>query len=48
VPDAPLAVKQHAHYVTRALAGRGAAREICELIMHAQGTLEQALAVYLK
>ncbi len=48
VPDAPLAVKQHAHYVTRASAGRGAAREVCELIMHAQGTLERELAVYLK
>ena len=48
VPDAPPAVKQHAHYVTRAFAGRGAAREVCELIMHAQGTLEHALAVYLK
>jgi 3-deoxy-D-manno-octulosonate 8-phosphate phosphatase (KDO 8-P phosphatase) len=48
VPDAPLAVKQHADYVTRADAGRGAAREVCELIMHAQGTLERQLEVYLK
>lgn len=44
VPDAPLAVRQHADYVTRAQGGRGAAREACELIMHAQGTLEAHLA----
>ena len=48
VPDAPLAVKQRADYVTRAGGGRGAAREVCELIMHAQGTLERQLALYLK
>jgi 3-deoxy-D-manno-octulosonate 8-phosphate phosphatase (KDO 8-P phosphatase) len=39
VPDAPAAVRRHAHYVTRARGGHGAAREICELIMHAQGAL---------
>lgn len=48
VPDAPLLVKQRADYITRAKGGHGAAREACELIMHAQGTLESALAVYLK
>ena len=47
VPDAPLAVKQHADYVTRAPGGRGAAREACELIMHAQGTLGRQLEAYL-
>jgi len=44
VPEAPLAVKQYADYVTRAPGGRGAAREACELIMHAQGTLARQLA----
>jgi 3-deoxy-D-manno-octulosonate 8-phosphate phosphatase (KDO 8-P phosphatase) len=39
VPDAPAPVRRHAHYVTRARGGRGAVRELCELIMHAQGTL---------
>jgi 3-deoxy-D-manno-octulosonate 8-phosphate phosphatase (KDO 8-P phosphatase) len=39
VPDAPVIVRRHAHYVTRARGGRGAVRELCELIMHAQGTL---------
>ena len=43
VPEAPLAVKRYADYVTRAAGGRGAAREACELIMHAQGTLERQL-----
>lgn len=47
VPDAPLLVRQHAHYVTRAPGGRGAVREACELIMHAQGTLEARLRAYL-
>jgi len=39
VPEAPAAVKSHAHYVTRARGGYGAVREVCELIMYAQGTL---------
>jgi 3-deoxy-D-manno-octulosonate 8-phosphate phosphatase (KDO 8-P phosphatase) len=32
------------HHVTRTAGGRGAAREVCELIMRAQGTLERAIA----
>jgi 3-deoxy-D-manno-octulosonate 8-phosphate phosphatase (KDO 8-P phosphatase) len=48
VPDAPFAVKQHAHYVTRAHAGHGAAREFCELIMCAQGALESKIQSYLR
>lgn len=39
VPEAPAVVKRHVHYVTRARGGRGAVRELCEIIMHAQGTL---------
>lgn len=35
-------VRQHAHGVTAARGGEGAAREFCELIMRAQGTLEAA------
>jgi 3-deoxy-D-manno-octulosonate 8-phosphate phosphatase (KDO 8-P phosphatase) len=45
--EAPEAVKSRAHYVARAAAGRGAAREVCELVMRAQSTLEPALARYL-
>lgn len=48
VPDAPLVVKQHADYVTRAGGGHGAAREVCELIMHAHGTLERQIGLFLK
>jgi 3-deoxy-D-manno-octulosonate 8-phosphate phosphatase (KDO 8-P phosphatase) len=46
VPDAPEAVRQHAHYVTRRRGGEGAVREVCELLMAAQGTLDEALRRY--
>jgi 3-deoxy-D-manno-octulosonate 8-phosphate phosphatase (KDO 8-P phosphatase) len=45
--EAPEAVRAHAHYVTSTAAGRGAAREACELVMRAQGSLERALQGYL-
>jgi len=48
VPDAPAIVRQHAHYVTGAGGGRGAVREVCEVIMQAQGTLDAQLAPYLE
>jgi 3-deoxy-D-manno-octulosonate 8-phosphate phosphatase (KDO 8-P phosphatase) len=47
VPEAPALVRRHAHYITRAGGGRGAVREFCEFVMHAQGTLDAALARYL-
>lgn len=47
VPDAPALVRQHAHYVTRASGGRGAVREFAEVVLHAQGALDAALARYL-
>ena len=47
VPEAPALVRQHAHYITRARGGHGAVREYCEVVMHAQGTLDAALARYL-
>ena len=40
-------VREHAHGVTRRSGGAGAAREFCELIMRAQGTLDAAQADYL-
>lgn len=46
VPDAPAEVRARAHYVAQAGAGRGAAREVCELIMRAQGTWDAQLALY--
>lgn len=47
VPRAPALVRQHAHYVTQQEGGKGAAREVCELIMQAQGTFNAQMAVYL-
>jgi 3-deoxy-D-manno-octulosonate 8-phosphate phosphatase (KDO 8-P phosphatase) len=46
--EAPDAVRARVHYVATAAAGRGAAREVCELVMRAQRTFEQALQVYLE
>ncbi|MBB3104687.1 KdsC family phosphatase [Azomonas macrocytogenes] len=40
-------VRQHAHGITQARGGEGAAREFCELIMRAQGTLDTARSAYL-
>jgi 3-deoxy-D-manno-octulosonate 8-phosphate phosphatase (KDO 8-P phosphatase) len=47
VPEAPALVRRHAHYVTRAAGGRGAARELCELILHEQGKLGAQVAPWL-
>ena len=47
VPEAPAAVRERVHYVTRANGGRGAVREACELIMQAQGTFDAKLAAFL-
>jgi len=46
VPNASAPMQQHAHYVTRAHGGRGAVRELCELILSAQGVLESRLKAY--
>ena len=48
VPDAPQIVRDHAHYVSQRDAGHGAVREVCELILGAQGTLGAQLAPYLR
>jgi 3-deoxy-D-manno-octulosonate 8-phosphate phosphatase (KDO 8-P phosphatase) len=45
VANAADAVKEAAHYVTRASGGRGAVREFCELVLRAQGQLGRAVAV---
>ena len=47
VADAPVLLKRHADYVTRANGGRGAAREFCELILHNQGKLTAQTAPFL-
>ncbi|MEE9551969.1 MAG: 3-deoxy-manno-octulosonate-8-phosphatase KdsC [Gammaproteobacteria bacterium] len=48
VADAHPVVIDHAHWTTSAKGGQGAAREVCELIMQAQGTLETQIQHYLK
>jgi 3-deoxy-D-manno-octulosonate 8-phosphate phosphatase (KDO 8-P phosphatase) len=47
VPDSPALVLQHAHYVTQKNGGRGAVREICELLMQAQGTFDAQMQPFL-
>jgi 3-deoxy-D-manno-octulosonate 8-phosphate phosphatase (KDO 8-P phosphatase) len=47
VPNAAPFVRQHAHGITQARGGEGAAREFCELILAAQGNLDAAYADYL-
>jgi YrbI family 3-deoxy-D-manno-octulosonate 8-phosphate phosphatase len=46
VPEAPEEVRGEADYVTRCPGGRGAAREIVEIILKAQGKWEAAMARY--
>jgi len=43
VQDADALVKKHAHWITPAKGGKGAAREVCELIMEGQGTLQDQI-----
>ena len=43
----PLA-KQHAHWVTPSIGGYGAARELCELILFAQGAYGAEMQKYLR
>ena len=47
VQDAHPLAKQHAHWQTPHGGGRGAARDVCELIMQAQKTLDTQLEPYL-
>ena len=46
VPAAPDTVKNRAHFTTQRGGGRGAVRELCELIMQAQGTLDAQMAPF--
>lgn len=47
-PEAPPLVRRHAHFVCTARAGAGAAREVCEYLLRAQGRIEALLAQYLR
>jgi len=48
VQDAHSLVKQNAHWQTSLAGGKGAAREVCELLMKAQGTLDKAYQAFLE
>ncbi len=48
VREAPEEVRKRAQYVAATPAGAGAAREVCEYVMRAQGTLQRVLDRYLK
>jgi 3-deoxy-D-manno-octulosonate 8-phosphate phosphatase (KDO 8-P phosphatase) len=47
VNDAHTFVLKHAHWQTPHPGGRGAGRDVCELLMEAQGNLQSALESYL-
>jgi 3-deoxy-D-manno-octulosonate 8-phosphate phosphatase (KDO 8-P phosphatase) len=47
VPKGHPEVTSRVHYRTQAQGGHGAVRELCEFILHAQGTYEAAIAPYL-
>ena len=47
VQDAHPMVKQHSHWLTPSNGGRGAARDVCELILQAQGKLEDMMNKYI-
>ncbi|WP_239352438.1 3-deoxy-manno-octulosonate-8-phosphatase KdsC [Snodgrassella communis] len=47
VPNAHALVLQYADYVTRAQGGAGAVREVCDLLLDAQGFLAAEMAEYL-
>jgi 3-deoxy-D-manno-octulosonate 8-phosphate phosphatase (KDO 8-P phosphatase) len=48
VADSLEEVKAEAHYITRHPGGRGAVREVCDLILKAQGKWEAAAKKYLQ
>jgi 3-deoxy-D-manno-octulosonate 8-phosphate phosphatase (KDO 8-P phosphatase) len=47
VQDGHHLVKKHAHWIAPSGGGHGAARELCEMIMYAQGNLSRELQDYL-
>lgn len=46
VQDAHPMVKRHAHWITEQPGGKGAGRNVCELILEARGKLDDMLASY--
>lgn len=48
VPDAPLEVQKYVDYITLNYPGRGAIREVCEIILRAKGLWDKILNSYLQ
>ncbi len=48
VANAHAFVKRHAHWETSAKGGHGAVREVCDLLLDAQGLLDKALSYHLR
>jgi 3-deoxy-D-manno-octulosonate 8-phosphate phosphatase (KDO 8-P phosphatase) len=46
VADAAQEARERAHYVTKAAGGSGAVREVCELILKAQGRWDELIALF--
>ncbi|WP_317205321.1 KdsC family phosphatase [Janthinobacterium sp.] len=46
VPNGRAEVRQMVHHVTQAAGGHGAVREVCELLLRAQGNYERVLAQF--
>ena len=47
VPNAHIEVRRRAQLVTQAMGGRGAVREVCDMLLNAKGLYEQLLAEFL-
>jgi 3-deoxy-D-manno-octulosonate 8-phosphate phosphatase (KDO 8-P phosphatase) len=47
VQDAHPLVSQHSHWQTPSVGGRGAARDVCEMLMEAKGVLQNEMDRYL-
>jgi 3-deoxy-D-manno-octulosonate 8-phosphate phosphatase (KDO 8-P phosphatase) len=48
VPTSPAEVRARCHYVSQRLGGEGAVREVCELILSAQGAYDRLVSEYLR
>lgn len=48
VQDAHTMVLQHSHWQTPSCGGRGAGRDVCEMLMQARGVLQEKLDSYLQ
>lgn len=48
VGDAHHFVRKHAHWTTKNTGGKGAVREVCEMLIESQGKLDEMLESYLK